>query len=317
MNLIKPKFWDQNRLSPISLLLLPFSYLVNIVNYAKQSKYKYVSKIKSICVGNIYIGGTGKTPLSLKINQILSKKFRTVIIKKFYLNQKDEIKLLSKYGKLISEKKRESAIKIAEKKYELAIFDDGLQDSNLKYDISIACFNSSVGFGNKFVIPAGPLRENISRLKKYDAVFLNGEENILLKKEIKKINKKIHIFRGIYILKNKKKLNRKKSNIIFSGIGNPKEFENLLSKNKIKFSQSLRFADHHQYSEKEILNIKNISKRKNLGIITTEKDYMRIPNKLKKNINFAIIEIKIVNEKSFVKFVLKHLWKILNIWFNL
>ncbi len=307
MNLIKPKFWDENRFSLIALLLLPFSYLVNITNHFKQNKYKYVSKIKSICVGNIYIGGTGKTPLSLKINQILSKKFKTVIIKKFYSNQKDEIKLLNKYGKLISEKKRESAIKIAEKKYELAIFDDGLQDSSLRYDISIACFNSSIGFGNKLLIPAGPLREKISRLKKYDAVFLNGEKNILLEKEIKKINKKINIFRGIYILKNKKKLNKNRSNIIFSGIGNPKEFENLLSKNKIKFNQSLRFADHHQYSKKEILNIKNISKRKNLGIITTEKDYMRIPNKLKKNINVAMIEIKIVNEKSFVKFVLDRL----------
>ena len=307
MNLIKPKFWDQNRFSLISLLLLPFSYLVNIANHLKQNKYKYVSKIKSICVGNIYIGGTGKTPLSLKISQILSKKFKTVIIKKFYSNQKDEIKLLKKYGKLISEKRRESAIKIAEKKYELAIFDDGLQDTNLKYDISIACFNSSVGFGNKLVIPAGPLRENISRLKKYDAVFLNGEKNIFLEKEIKKINKKINIFRGIYVLKNKKKLNRNRNNIIFSGIGNPSEFEKLLSKNKIKFNQSLRFSDHHQYSKEEILNIKDISKRKNLGIITTEKDYMRLPIRLKKNIDAALIEMKIVNEKNFVKFVLRHL----------
>jgi len=307
VNLIKPKFWDQNKLSLLSIVILPFTIITQAYNFLKKNKLKYKSKIKTVCVGNIYIGGTGKTPLSLKINQILSKKFKTVIIKKFYLNQNDEIKLLKKYGKLISEKKRESAIKIAEKKYELAIFDDGLQDPNLKYDISIACFNSSVGFGNKLVIPAGPLRENISRLKKYDTVFLNGEKNILLEKEIKKINKKINIFRGRYILKNKKKLNRNKSNIIFSGIGNPKEFENLLSKNKIKFNESLRFSDHHQYSKNEILNIKNISKRKNLGIITTEKDYMRIPNKLKKNINVAKIEIEIVNEKSFVKFALNHL----------
>ena len=307
MNLIKPKFWDQNRFSLTSLLLLPFSYLVNIANHFKHSKHKYVSKIKSICVGNIYIGGTGKTPLSLKINQILSKRFKTVIIKKLYLNQKDEIKLLSNYSKLIVNKERESAIKIAEKKYELAIFDDGLQDSNLKYDISIACFNSDVGFGNKLVIPAGPLRESVAALKKYDAVFLNGKKNFFLQKEINKINKKINIFRGVYILKNKKKLNKNRSNIIFSGIGNPREFENLLSKNKIKFNQSLRFADHHQYSKKEILNIKNISKKKKLGIITTEKDYMRIPNNLKKNINVAMIEIKIVNEKSFVKFVLDRL----------
>ena len=80
-----------------------------------------------------------------------------------------------------------------------------------------------------------------------------------------------------------------------------------MSKNKIKFNQSLRYADHHQYSKNEILHIKDISKRKNLGIITTEKDYMRIPNKLKKNIDVALVEIKIANEKSFVKFALNHL----------
>ncbi len=307
MNLIKPKFWDQNKLSLLSIIILPFTIITQAYNFLKKNKLKYKSKIKTVCVGNIYIGGTGKTPLSLRINQILSKKFKTVIIKKFYLNQKDEIKLLNKYSKLITEKRRKYAIKIAEKKYELAIFDDGLQDSNLKYDISIACFNSSVGWGNKLVIPAGPLRESISSLNKYDAVFLNGQKNILLEKEIKKIIKKINIFRGVYILKNKKKLNRNRNNIVFSGIGNPREFENLLSKNKIKFNQSLRFADHHQYSKKEILNIKDIAKRKNLGIITTEKDYMRIPNKLKKNIDVALIKIKIVNEKSFIKFVLGRL----------
>ena len=105
MNLIKPKFWDQNKLSLLSIIILPFTIITQAYNFLKKNKLKYKSKIKTVCVGNIYIGGTGKTPLSLKINQTLSKKFKTVIIKKLYLNQKDEIKLLSNYAKLIVKKK--------------------------------------------------------------------------------------------------------------------------------------------------------------------------------------------------------------------
>ena len=72
---------------------------------------------------------------------------------------------------------REIALKIAVfKKYQIAIIDDGLQNKSINYDISIACFNSSKGVGNGFLLPAGPLRENISSLKNYDAIFLNGQK---------------------------------------------------------------------------------------------------------------------------------------------
>ena len=56
----------------------------------------------------------------------------------------------------------------------MAIFDDGLQDKKIKYDISIVCFNEKIGFGNGFLLRSGPLRENAKSLKEYDVVFLNG-----------------------------------------------------------------------------------------------------------------------------------------------
>ena len=87
MKLIKPKFWDENNLSIQSILLYPLTFVIDIINlitfFKKPKKY---SNIKTICVGNIYIGGTGKTSLSIKIKKILDEKsIKSCFIKKYYL----------------------------------------------------------------------------------------------------------------------------------------------------------------------------------------------------------------------------------------
>ena len=99
MKIIKPKFWDLNKPNLLAFLLLPFTTIIMINNFILNlKKKKKFEKIKSICVGNIYVGGTGKTPSSIKIFEILKKlKYRVVIGKKFYGDQIDEIKLLKKY----------------------------------------------------------------------------------------------------------------------------------------------------------------------------------------------------------------------------
>ena len=104
MNLLKPKFWEKNNL--IVLLLLPLTLITRLIIFIKNKKKKYKSEIKLICVGNIYLGGTGKTQLVIKINEILKKKSKTFVIKKYYKNQIDEQKLLSKSAKLLMSEKR-------------------------------------------------------------------------------------------------------------------------------------------------------------------------------------------------------------------
>ena len=99
MKLKKPKFWDYKKPNIISYLLLPISLLLAILKVvidALIKKKKYLS-IKTICVGNIYLGGTGKTSLSLKINEILGSKVKSCFIKKYYSNQIDEQKILANY----------------------------------------------------------------------------------------------------------------------------------------------------------------------------------------------------------------------------
>ena len=160
---------------------------------SKDFKKKF--KIKSICVGNITVGGTGKTSLCIAINNILKRSFKTVFIKKLYSEQIDEQRLLKSKGKLICKNSRFDALTQAEKTgYDVAIMDDGLQQKNIKYSISIACFNSSETLGNRFLIPAGPLRERLNALKNYNAVILNGEKrDINFENKIKRIKIKLRI----------------------------------------------------------------------------------------------------------------------------
>ena len=176
MNFLKPKFWDKQQLTIQSIILYPFTYILDLRKlmtiFIKPKKYL---NIKTICIGNIYLGGTGKTPLVDFIAKMLKKKFKTVIIKKGHPSHSDEMKLLKKNNKVFFDKDRENSLKKAiSKKFELAIFDDGLQDFKLKYDLRIVCFSSLLLAGNQLRIPSGPLREKLNNLRKFDAVFING-----------------------------------------------------------------------------------------------------------------------------------------------
>ena len=309
MNFLKPKFWDKQHLTIQSIILYPFTYILDlrklITIFIKPRKYPI---IKTICIGNIYLGGTGKTPLVGFIAKILKKRFKTVIIKKGHPSHSDEMKLLKKHNKVFFDKDREKSLKDAiSKKFELAIFDDGLQDFRLKYDLRIVCFSSLLLAGNQMRLPSGPLREKLNNLRKFDAVFINGRNiNRQFLKKIKIINPDISIFSGEYVSSNYNKF-KKNNYLTFSGIGNPKSFQNTLNKYRIKNSLNLIYPDHFNYSELEIKKIKNIAKLKKLKILTTEKDFYRIPIKLRKNINFLKINLKIKKLKEFEKFITKYL----------
>ena len=306
MKISKPIFWNNKNL--ISLFLIPFSMITSIINFFKNFSSKKKFKIKTICVGNIYLGGTGKTSLTMEINNILKKSFKTIFIKKKYIDQLDEIELLKTYGNVFSDNDRKISLIKAEntRKYNLAILDDGLQDKTIKYDISIACFNSSYGIGNGLLIPAGPLRENLSMLRNYSAIFLNGEKkNKRLFSILKEFNN--HIFYSNYISTNIKKFNKKSKYLYFCGIGNPEEFEYTLKKYKFNIVKKFIFPDHHNFKDKEIDGIKKIAFENKLKILTTEKDYKRLNTKNKKNIDYLKIKLKIKNLNKFRKFLKERL----------
>jgi tetraacyldisaccharide 4'-kinase len=300
MNLTKPLFWKSKNI--ISILLLPLTIITLLINISKRLYSKKKFPIKTICVGNIFLGGTGKTSLAMEIEKLLGKKFKTVFIKKDYQNQMDEINLLKNRGDVISKNNREDALSLASKKYDLAILDDGLQQKNINYELKIVCFNTKEGLGNEFLLPAGPLRESIDRLKDYDIAFLNGEsrnKNLLLR--LKSINKNLKFFEGKYKPENLGKFNLKKKYLMFCGIGNPHEFEKTLKKYKFNITKKIIFPDHYKITPQEIKKLKSNAKNEGLTLITTEKDFFRLNKFERKNIKFLKIKLEVNNLKSFKK----------------
>ena len=261
----KPKFWDYKEPHLYSYLLLPFSIILSLLSKIRSKPKTTNPKIKTICIGNIYIGGTGKTSLAIKIKEILEKKgIKVCFIKKFYSTQIDEQKLLSKNGQLFTSIKRVAALDEAVlQEYKIAIFDDGLQDSSIKYDLEIVCFNNLNWIGNGLTLPSGPLRENINNLKIYHNVFLNGNEEHLIhiKDQIKKINPKISINQGKYVPLNIEDFDKECNYLVFSGIGNHETFVNMLKNNSLKIVDDLEYPDHYQYSKKDFYEIVNKAKK--------------------------------------------------------
>ena len=302
MKLKKPKFWDYKKPSFFSYLLLPFSIILALFIRIKSKPKISNSKIKTVCVGNIYIGGTGKTSLAIRIKEILDKNnIKACFIKKFYSNQADEQKLLSKNGTLFSDLKRITALDEAiSKGFEVAIFDDGLQDSSIKYDMEIVCFNNLNWIGNGLTLPSGPLRESIDNLKFYENVFLNRNEESLITiiDQIKKINPNININSGKYTPLNIGEFDKNHNYLVFSGIGNHKTFVEMLKNNKLKIVSDLEYPDHYQYSKRDFDEIIINAKKFNAHIITTEKDYLRLENFNRNEIFYIKSSLNISDENN-------------------
>ena len=308
MNLKKPKFWDKQEPNFFSYILIPITIFFKIIVSLKPKSRIKIKDIKTICVGNIYLGGTGKTSLAIKIKEILTKKnIKTCFVKKFYTNQFDEQNLLKSYGRLFVANKRIDALNQAAKEnYAVAILDDGLQDYSINYDISLVCFNTINWIGNGMTIPSGPLRESLNVLKNYNNIFLNGvnEDTLEIEKKALKINPNINIHKSKYIPKNLNEFNINSNYLVFSGIGNHKTFISMLKEHRFKIIKDLEFSDHYNFTDRDLDKIINLAETLNCKVVTTEKDYYRLDEKYHESIKFIKSELKLDDEEKLVKILL-------------
>ena len=305
MKLKKPKFWDLKKISLWALLLIPFAFLFQLVLLLE----KFFKKPKNfsvpvICVGNIYLGGTGKTPLTLELFKIIKSIGKNPgFIKKGYDYLDDEIKMLEKIGKVYTDKSREKAINnLISSNHNVAILDDGFQDYSIKKNFSILCFNSRQLIGNGFTIPSGPLRETIKSLKRADCVLINGEKNIKFENKINKFNNNIKIFYSKYKLLDTDGIQNKKV-IALAGIGNPENFFDQLKEKNIDLIKTYSYPDHHNYSKKELKNIIDESEKNNAVIVTTEKDHSRMNEEIKLIIKCIKVDLEIENKNDFINLI--------------
>ena len=307
MKLNKPKFWNRKN-SGYSIILFPVSLIVLFFIFLKKKYTKTLRfNIPIICVGNIYIGGTGKTPTSIFLaNELLKLNKNPVILRKYYKSHIDEHDLIKKYfnNLIISRNRIIGAKKAEEKNYDSIILDDGFQDYKIKKDLSILCFNQNQLIGNGFVLPAGPLRDNLSSLINADIIIINGRKNFIFENKILNINKNLKIFYSHYHPTNIDQFRNKKI-LALAGIGNPDNFFQLIEENNLNIEKKLIFPDHYQFTKSELENIVEEANNKNYQIVTTEKDYFKVKNFDINNIKYLKVELKIDNKKKFLKSVIK------------
>ena len=308
MKLKKPKFWINPKISFLAIFLYPLSLLIQLFSYFSKIKSPKKFQIPIICVGNIYLGGTGKTPLAMeiyKITKLLGKN--PAFVKKKYDYLEDEIKMLKKSGKVFVNKKRIKAIELLiNEKNDLAILDDGFQDFTIEKKFSILCFNQKQWIGNGLIIPSGPLREKFSALNRAQCVVINGKKDTEIEEKIYKVNLKMQIYYSNFKLININKFKDKKI-VAFAGIGNPSNFFDLLKENNLNVLNKISFPDHYQFSKNDLDKLILESNNQNAILVTTEKDYCRINESYKNNIECAEVELEINNKDKFIELLKKNI----------
>jgi len=308
-----PKFWySQN--SVISKILLPLSFLWILGGIIKNKKSYNIKNIKIIKIGNVVVGGSGKTPTVITIVKklinsnkkvhIITKGYKGSIKKSVLVNTKihsykevgDEAIILSKIAPTWIGKSRIQSINNAKDDgAEIVVLDDGIQDNTIKGDLNILVFNGSQGIGNGQIIPSGPLRENLEEaLKKCNLSIMIEEDENDIKKLIKNytpiIDAEINI-ESEYINNFKDK-----DVVAFCGLGYPEKFYKTLKKIGCNIIYKESFPDHHKYKEKIIKKLIKKANTLNSLLITTEKDHVKITNEYKSRIFYFPITTKYTNE---------------------
>ena len=307
MKLFKPKFWKSNK-NFFTVLLIPLSLITWIYIILKKT---FIQKVKFnipvICVGNIFIGGTGKTPLSIHIARKLSENGKNpAIVRKYYKSHKDEHKMIiSYYNKLILNLNRSKGIYEAiEKGYDAVILDDGFQDYKIKKNLSIICFNSNQLIGNGYLFPSGPLRESLGSLRNANILIINGDKSLNFEQKILKIQKDLKIYYSNYKPLNIQEFKNKKL-LVISGIGNPENFFKILKDNQMNIQKKMVYPDHYEFTKNEMLKIIEYAKKNDFQIVMTEKDYYKIKDFSLENIKYLKVKLEIEKEEEFIKSVMK------------
>jgi tetraacyldisaccharide 4'-kinase len=286
----QPDFWRGEsvaaRLISATLTPLGWAYGASVAYRASRAK-PFRSRAKVICVGNLTAGGTGKTPIALEITRILlARGARTVFLTRGYGSRVrgprfvttedgfadvgDEPLLLAMVAPVIVARDRAAGARLADEQgFDVVVMDDGHQNFSLAKDLSLVVISAGSGFGNNRMLPAGPLREPVTKgLERADAVIIHGSETPPLKPSVPTVRSRL-------VPVDDPQWSGKRV-IAFAGIANPDRFFALLRDLGATVVESRPFPDHHRFSPREIENLRSRAHATDAVLVTTEKDFVRL-----------------------------------------
>lgn len=323
MRIKTPKFWyNLENQGIIEVLLDPLSKVYSAIDTINRNNKKARAvNIPVLCIGNITVGGSGKTPTAIAIAKLLkdnniyntpffltrgytgtNKKTRCVSVHDDPSETGDEPIILSRHCKTIISVNRYDGAKLAQANgADCVIMDDGFQNNTLKKDVSILVIDGKNGFGNSKILPAGPLREYPDQAyKRADMIMIIGDDSHGISKTIPE-----HIpifFADINpVQKSLNKLDKNRHYLAFAGLGMPSKFHDMLRSLGFTISEFVAFPDHHKYTLKDIQFLTEKSDKSGSILITTQKDILKIPEPFKNIIKVLDIELKIRAEHDFAK----------------
>lgn len=290
---MKTPWWFMHK-TPTAIILLPVSWIYYFISravYCVRGWNAYKSHRPVICVGNILAGGVGKTP----IVRAIATYFDAPIVMRGYKksaktgNIGDEATMLSRSGLIVHTGDRKSNVMLLDRQQKQTspiVMDDGLQNPTVKKDVSLLVFDESIGYGNGFLLPAGPLREP----KKHAA---NADAIIIIQSSAPRKNFNVPSNVPVFCAKTQtvSPYDKNVKLVAFSGIGYPKKFFRCLS----NVVATRDFPDHYQYVDEDIEKLIALAEKKGAKLITTEKDWVRIPEKYRDKIKYAGLDINIDN----------------------
>ncbi len=295
-----PLFWDKKS-SLLSYLLSPLGacYAWSVARRFKRVK-PYQAPIPVICVGNISVGGTGKTPVCLALMNILRDKGWFFLNHGYKSHLKnitvdinthsafdvgDEAMLLAQSAPTIVDNHRARGAQTAVKNgAQGIIMDDGFQNPSLIKTLSFVVVDGKKGFGNEQVLPAGPLREPILKgLKRADAIIIAGEDTWGVSFYLQRHKIDLPILTGRFV-PNVRQLDNLKSGPVFAfaGLGNPQKFFDSLCEAGIELVGTQTFPDHYYYTRFDIEGM--LEKAGNATLVTTTKDAVKLSKELRSKI---------------------------------
>ena len=289
-----PKFWNSGASSLVPQMLAPLSAVYQLANWLHRSRMKTETvSVPVICIGNVVAGGAGKTPVAIAIAQFLEKlgwvphflsrgyggslegPERVVLDVHDASMVGDEPLLLAGVAPTWVAKDRLAGAKAAiAAGANVIVMDDGLQNPSIEKTISVLVIDGDFGVGNGRLMPAGPLREApSSAVKKSDAIVVVGDTAIKLQFD----TGNVPVFRARIVPHALQSELVGEKVVAFAGIGRPGKFFKSLELAGADIVAAVEFADHHPFSQNDIMKLVEKASLHNAALVTTRKDYVRLP----------------------------------------